>query len=85
MSKQVMWIELDDRTAYRIQSDNAVLVSAVDEDALYTIVDEVAIAESLGVRLGGTWRRSSEWSIAEGEPDVTSTWTQTEAGHEPQS
>lgn len=32
------------------------------------------VAELLARRYGGEWRRRSEWSAANGEPDVTARW-----------
>lgn len=67
------WIEMDDRTSYAVQADGAVLVSVrADDDEVAE--DETAISDSLGARLGGTWGRSTEWSAAGGECDVTSRW-----------
>ena len=66
------WIEMDDRTSYRINDDGTVTVSSSDDvDAN----DTRLIAESLGMRLGGTWSmRAGEWSSADGESEITAVW-----------
>ena len=65
------WIEMDDRTSYRVEADGRVRVSSsIDVNR----EDEVAIGASLGHRLGGTWTRSTDWSSASGERDITSIW-----------
>jgi hypothetical protein len=66
------WIEMDDRTNYRVLDDGDVRVSSTDD---VTAEDEAAIAASLGHRLGGEWFRATDWSSASGENDITARWT----------
>ncbi len=55
------WIEMDDRTSYRVE-DAAVFVSSSDE---VTAEDSQLIADSLGHRLGGRFKPSFDWTPAE--------------------
>lgn len=56
------WIEMDDRTSYQINDDGSAFVSSTDEVGA---ADARLIAESLGHRLGGTFRPSFDWTPAE--------------------
>lgn len=71
------WVQIDDRTAYRVDADapNQVTVAAVaDDDTVWSPEDQAAIAMALTWHLSGYWEKTTEWSAASGEPDVTSVW-----------
>jgi hypothetical protein len=61
-----VWIEMDDRTDYRVIDEAATTARVSSRDDV-SPDDEALIAQSLGQRLGGTWHRVGEWSAAEGE------------------
>ena len=76
------WIEMDDRTSYKVESETTVRVSVREDDEIFEVAgtyaqrqaEEWAISKSLGERLGGVWKRTGEWSQAQAEPDVTAIW-----------
>lgn len=70
------WIEMDDRTNLKFETEDSVRISVKADDDV-TPEDSDLIAQSLSQRYGGTWSMRSDegWSAADGEDDVSSLWT----------